>query len=137
RRELDPVEAHPARHDPRFGPFEDAQLCVAVGLERAVAVEVVRLEVEQHRNLTGELVHVFELEARELTDDPRARFDLAVELGQRAADVAGDRRLQHHAEELAGRRLAVRPGYADEPWPQQPVAELDLAPDRNAALLGL
>ena len=81
-------------------------------------VEVVGLEVEQHRNLAGELVDVLELEAGELADDAVAGLDLAVELGERAADVARDRRLQHHSEQLAGRRLAVRPGHADEPRPQ-------------------
>src|SRR4029077_13134699 len=44
---------------------------------------------------------------------------------------------EDRAEQLGGRRLAVRAGDADEPRQQQPVAELDLAPDRNAASLCL
>ena len=72
-RELDPVEPEPARHDLRARALEDAQLRVAVGLERAVAVEVVGLEVEQHRDVAGELVHVLELERRQLADDPVRR----------------------------------------------------------------
>ena len=68
------VARRPARHDRRARALEDAQLRGAVGVERAVAVEVVRLEVEQHGDVAGELVHVLELEARELADDPvRAR----------------------------------------------------------------
>ena len=100
-------------------------------------VEVVGLEVQQHRDLAGELVHVLELEARQLADDERARLDLAVELGQRAADVPRRRRVEDRAEQLGGRRLAVRAGHADEPRLQQAVAELDLAPDRHASALGL
>jgi hypothetical protein len=48
-----------------------------------------------------------------------------------AAGCAEDR-----AEQLARGRLAVRAGDADEPGPrrQQAVAELDLGPDRDAAL---
>ena len=100
-------------------------------------VEVVGLEVQEHGNLAGELVHVLELEARELADDARARLDLAVEISQRPADVPGGRRVEDRAEQLGGRCLAVRAGDADEPRLQQPVAELDLAPDRDASPLGL
>ena len=113
-RELDPFEAAAARHDLRAGALEDAQLRVAVGLERAVPVEVVGLEVQQHRHLAGELVHVLELEARQLADDERPRLDLAVEVGQRAADVPRGRSVQDRAQQLGGRRLAVRAGHADE-----------------------
>ena len=52
--ELDPVEAEPARDDLRSRPFEDAQLRVPVGVERAVAVEVVGLQVEQNGDVAGE-----------------------------------------------------------------------------------
>src|SRR5581483_4718957 len=60
----------PPGDDRRPGPLEDPQLRVPVRVERAVAVEVVRLEVEQDGDLAGERVHVLELEARELADDP-------------------------------------------------------------------
>ena len=56
-------------------PLEDAELRVAVRVEGAVAVEVVRLEIEQHSDLAGELVDVFELKGRELADDPVHRLD--------------------------------------------------------------
>src|SRR5204862_4024008 len=68
-RELDPVETESARDDLSASALEDAQLRVAVRLERAVAVEVVGLEVEQDGDLTRELVHVFELGAGDLADD--------------------------------------------------------------------
>src|SRR3954452_5035423 len=47
-RALDP---EPARRNLRAGALEDAQLRVAVGLEGAVAVEMVRLQVEQYRDV--------------------------------------------------------------------------------------
>ena len=74
--ELDAVEPEAARHDLRARTLEDAELRVAVRLEGAVPVEVVGLEVEQHRDVARERVHVLELEARELADDGRARLDL-------------------------------------------------------------
>ena len=64
------VEPEAARHDLRARALEDAQLRVAVRLERAVPVEVVRLEVEQHGDVARELVHVLELERRQLADHP-------------------------------------------------------------------
>jgi hypothetical protein len=137
RGELDPLEAEPTRDDLEPGALEDPQLGLAVGLERLVAVEVVRLEVEQHGHLTRELVHVLELEARQLADDQRALLELSVQLGQRPADVAGDGRAGDCAQQLGGGRLPVRSGDAHEARPQQPVAELDLAPDRELAALGL
>src|SRR5207248_3713792 len=137
RRELDSFEPEPPRDDLRSGPLEDPQLRVAVGLEGTVAVEMVGLEVQQHGDLASQLVHVLELEAGELADDPGARLDLAVELGQCAAHVPGDRRARHRAQELASRRLSVRAGDADQLRLQEAKAELDLAPDRDATSLGL
>src|SRR5439155_19150846 len=49
--ELDPVEAETSRDDPGAGALEDAELRVAVCLEGAVAVEMVRLEVQEHCDL--------------------------------------------------------------------------------------
>src|SRR5213596_928761 len=51
----------------------------------------------------------------------------------RSADVAGDGSVEHRAEQLARRRLPVRPGHADDRAPEQPRPELDLAPDGNPA----
>ena len=110
-----PRSPRPRGHDLHARALEDPQLGVAVGLERAVAIEVVRLEVEQHRDVAGELVHVLELEGRELADDPVGGPNRR----ERRADVPGDRdvaagRAEDRAEQLGRRRLAVRPGHADE-----------------------
>ena len=51
---------------------EDLELGGAVGLEGAVAVEVVLGEVEQHRRLGRERLGVLELERGRLGDDVRA-----------------------------------------------------------------
>ena len=109
------VEPGPCRDDLRARPLEDAQLRVAVGVERPVTVEVVGLEVEQHRDVAGQLVHVLELERRQLADDPLHRL----ERRQRRADVArhrdvASRGTEDRAEQLGRRGLAVRPGDADE-----------------------
>ena len=130
--ELDPVEPHPARHDPDARSLEDAQLRVAVGLERAVAVEVIGLEVEQHGDVARERLDVFELERRELADDPVRSADRR----KRRADVPGDRdverrRPEDRAEQLGRRRLAVRACDADElrVVRQQAPGHLDLGLD--------
>ena len=119
------------------GPLEDAQLRVAVRLEGAVPVEVVRLEVEQDGDVARERRDVLELEARELADDPRARLDLAVELGERAADVAAPRGSVASIAPSSS-SVVVLPFVPVTPTsrgPEQPVAELDLAPDRDAPRL--
>ena len=95
-------------------------------------VEVVGLEIEEDRGSRMELVDVLQLERRDLAHDA-AGADDPVELADRAADVSGDGRVQDHAEELARRGLAVRAGDRHElDAGQQPIAELELAPDRHA-----
>jgi hypothetical protein len=94
---------------------------------------MIGLEVEEDRDAGLEFVDVLELEARQLADDPVVFADLPVQVGERAAHVAGDRGLEHRAEKLARRRLAVGAGDADQAAGQEPVAELDLAPDRDLA----
>jgi hypothetical protein len=68
--ELDPFEPEPLRDDGERGALEDAQLRGAIGVERAVPVEVVGLEVEKDGDVTSERVDVLELEARQLAHDP-------------------------------------------------------------------
>ena len=127
-----------ARHDGDVAGalvLEDAQLGLEVGLEAAVAVEVVGLEVEEDGRARVKLVHVLELEGRDLADDARSGGDRPVELAERAADVASHRRAEHQPEQLARRRLAVRPGDRDELGPgEQAVAELELAPHGHPEL---
>ncbi len=103
--------------------------------KRAVAVEVVRLEIQQHRDLAGELVDILELKGRQLADDPVGGSHRR----ERPPDVARHcdrppRFAEHRAEQLDGRRLAIRSGDADDPaLRQQAEAELDLTPHRHAA----
>ena len=118
---------------------EDLQLRGEVVLERAVAVEVIGLDVEQDRPLGGELQRVLELKRARLADDDRRGREAAGQRAERRADVAGDRhrhvrRAVDVAEQLDGRRLAVRPGHGDELVGQQAPAELELAEDRHGAL---
>ena len=80
---------------------------------------------------------VLELKGRQLAHDPAVRVNRADERGQRAADVARDLDgraggAKHRPEELGRRRLPVRPGDAEHGVREQPRAELDLAPHRNA-----
>ena len=105
-----------------------------------MAIEVVGLEVQEDGDVAGERVDVLELEARELAHDPRVRRRGEGDVGERAADVAGNLDgpaggAEDRAEQLGRRRLPVRAGDADQmrAGGQQTVAELDLAPDRDAA----
>ena len=139
-RELDPVDSEPAGNDFRARALEDAELRIAVRLEGAVPVEVVGLQVEQDGDVARERVDVLELEARELADDPRVFPGHQGGVGERATDVARDQDVpvggaEDRAEQLGRRRLPVGAGDADEACAcgQQPIAELDLAPDGNAA----
>jgi len=80
-----------------------------------VPVEVVGLEVEEDADPEVQLVDVLELEGRELADDPVGGARGA----ERRADVPGDDDVapggaEDRAEELAGRRLAVRARDPDD-----------------------
>ena len=132
----------PPRHDgivARDLGLEDPQLRAGIGLERAVAVEVIRLEIEQHRDAAVERADVLELERRELADDPRIGGRVTDEAREWAADVAGDLGrhpggVEHGAEQRGRRRLAVRPGDADDRVREQAGPELDLGDDGNTEL---
>ena len=99
---------------------------------------MVGLEVEKDRDTWSQLVDVLELEARQLAHDPRIPVERFVEARQGTSDIARNHHrlsccTKHRPEQLAGRRLPVRAGHADEGISQQTKAELDLAPDRNTA----
>jgi hypothetical protein len=113
--------------------LEDPQLCVAIGVDRSVPVEVVGLEVEEQAHVRAKPVDVLQLEARDLADHHLGRRNLAVEIAERAAHVSRDRCTEHRSEQLARRRLPVRPGDADDRVREQSRPELDLAPDRDPA----
>ena len=140
-----PPESPAAR--PRRRPalvLEDAQLRVAVGVERAVAVDVVRLEVEQHGDARPQRLDVLELERRELAHDPGVRR------GTRRRATSADGRCcrpprpgrpaasKIGAEQRRRRRLPVRAGDAEDRVGEQPRAELDLGDhaDRPRARAG-
>jgi hypothetical protein len=141
-RELDPQArarngANAARYDREVLcglVLEDPELGVAVTLEGAVPVEMVRLEVEENRDPGTEFLDVLELEARELAHDPLIGLHLTDQLAQRGADVPGGPRAEHRAQQLGRGRLPVRAGDADDRILQVARSELDLTPDRRPAL---
>ena len=97
------------------------------------------VEVEQHGHLARERLDVLELEARQLAHDPRAGLDGERHLAERSVLVAGEHGVfarggEHGAEQPDGGRLPLRAGDPDHRVAgQEPPAELDLAPERNAA----
>ena len=110
---------------------EDPELGGEVGLEIAVAVEVVRRQVEEDGALGREEAGVLELEARGLADDRRLRVAPPDQARQRRADVAGDRdrlagRPPDVPEQLDRGRLAVGAGDREEAIRQLPPRQLEL-----------
>ncbi len=130
------VQLAASRYDGRCRALKDPKLRRLVRTEGVVPIEMVGLEVEQHRDLARQVVDVLELERRELADNPLGRLDRR----QRPADVPSDRDVssgsaKHRPEQLDRRRLPVRARDTDEPrFGKELVAELDLAPDRDPTL---
>ena len=100
--------------------LEGPELRGGVRLERPVPVEVVRLEVRQHRDPRPERLDVLELEA---TTARRRSTRRRLDARRRATSAAGRccRRprppappLEHRAEQRRRRRLPVRPRDADQ-----------------------
>ena len=130
-----PSRPEPARHDLRARALEDAQLRGAVGLERAVPVEVVGLEVEQHRDVAGER------RRRPRAGTTRARRRPSRRRAPTSAACRRSRRPRRRGP--AARKIApsssvvvVLPFVPVTPTKlrarrQQPVAELDLRPHRD------
>ncbi len=119
--------------------LEDPQLGGDVAAVAAVPVEVVLRQVEEHAHARTEALDVLELEARELGDDDRLGVHHARHRRQGVPDVAahGHREAgvaEDGAGELGGRRLAVGAGDADERVAEEPAGQLDLAPQRHAAM---
>ena len=118
---------------------EHPELGLGVRLQRAVPIEMVGRDVEQHADAGSQLVDVLELEARQLAHDPRALAQLTNEARDGVADVAGHRArnssgLEHRAGQARRGRLAVRAGDPDPRVlrSEQPEGQLDLAPDGHA-----
>src|SRR4029078_13050550 len=108
-------------------------------LEARVPVQVVRGEVEENGDARAEGVDVLELEARELAHDPGLLAQGAVETRERPANVPSHRHVlaggaEDLTEELARRRLAVRPGDAEDRVVEKAEPQLDLAPDGQHTL---
>ena len=115
---------------------EHLELGGAIGVEGAVAVEVVLGEVEQHPGVGREALGVLELERRRLADDRRRLRQPAIgERGERRPDVAHDlrgqaRRAVQVADQLDRGRLAVGAGDRDQLVGHEPPADLEL-PDHG------
>ena len=98
---------------------EELELRAPVGLEGAVAVEMVLGEVEQHPGLGREGLRVLELEGGGLADDGRRGVERPGQPRERGAHVARDHHRQaggpmHVPDQLDGGRLAVRSGDRHE-----------------------
>jgi hypothetical protein len=118
--------------------LEHTQLGGRVGLEGAMAVEVVGLEIEQHADMRAKRLDILELEGRELADDPGLWRDRPHKGCQRSADVACHLdlpvvRAKDLSQELARRRLAVGARDAEDGVREQACPQLDLAPHGDVA----
>ena len=121
----------------RARELDDLSLDLGIALERAVAVEVVRRDVEDHADVQARPLHRLELEARKLEHDPVLGRELGQSVEDRLADVAAD----HHrpvafgkdvAGERGGRGLAVGARDADDGAGAKLQEQVDLARDGDA-----
>ncbi|MEJ7718387.1 MAG: hypothetical protein WKF31_10640 [Thermoleophilaceae bacterium] len=120
---------------------EHPHLRRAIGLERAVAVEVVGRHVEQHRALGREAIGVLELEGGGLADHHGVRLDPPDQRRERGAHVPRHphrdaRRAVDGAEQLDRGGLAVRAGHRQEVVGDQPPRDLELPDHGHAPLPG-
>ena len=76
--------------------LKDARLGVGVGLERAVAVEMVRRNVEHHRNPRTKGLNGLQLETRYLEDHDGVRLRWLDQGDGRSANIAADRGVESH-----------------------------------------
>jgi hypothetical protein len=138
--ELDPVDPEAARDDLRARPLEDAELRARYASNVPVPVEVVGLEVERTATSHASVwtSSSWKLESSQTIHEPSRRNEGGI--GEGTTHVAGHLdlpagRAEDRAEQLGRRRLPVRAGDADQARArrQQPVAELDLAPDGDVA----
>ena len=102
-------------------------------------IEMVRREVQHHRDPRVERVDLLELKAARLDDMQRVGGRHRHLRAQRRADVAADRhlesrRLEHPPGQRGRRRLAFRAGDRDHAALQPPRRELDLGDHRDAAI---
>ena len=140
-----PGEARAEPREPRIvtadhrrrGAPEDAGLGRAVGIEPAVAVEMIGAHVEKRRDPRTQGAGRLELEAREL-DDVELRVVREQGEGGRAEIPADGRvsavRLRHGVDPGAHGALAVRPRHRDDRGASHAGEQLDLAEHRNPAI---
>ncbi len=107
------------RHERVVGLLEQGQAFLrrSVRAKIVVAVQVVGCQVEQYGDVRAQVLGVFELEARELRDDPVGGF--VDQRRERRTQVSADwnaqsARAQHLSNEHHGGALAVRSGHADQ-----------------------
>jgi hypothetical protein len=125
-------------HGPVVGglAMEHARLGGAVGLERAVPVEVIRREIQQDGDPRVECLRRFELKAADLDDMKRLGARVLDLRRQRRAEVAACRDVeaalaQHPCGERRRRRLALRSRDRNHA-PREPArCQLDLSHDRH------
>ena len=117
--------------------FEHAHFCVGVLIERAVAIEMIGRQIQQHTDLRTETFDGFQLKAADFGDRHGLVGGSFHQREQRRADVAADerrnvRRLQYVRYERCRGGLAVRAGDCDQLAAQEAPGQLDFAPDGNS-----
>ena len=118
--------------------FKQAHLCARILLKRAVAVQMIRREVQKNADVRAELRDCFQLKAADFGNRDAGvgrRFD---QRKKRNANIAAhqrdDARCFENVRDQRGRGgLAVRSRNSDQFPAQEPPGKLDFAPDRNSA----
>jgi hypothetical protein len=118
---------------------EHPRLRRRVRVERAVPIQMVRRQVEQHRDPRVERRLRRKLEGGDLDDEhvvglPGRRRERPPDVAARHGVQTG--RPQACGEQAGGGRLAVRPGHGDVRRPGEPGAEFELAPHGEPPIVG-
>jgi hypothetical protein len=118
---------------------ENPRLRRSVGFHRAMAVEMVGRQVQQHGDPWMERVRRLQLETAHLDDVKRLRCRRSDLRAERRTDVSSHHRLQsacreHTTRQRGRRRLALGPCDRDDPSAQPARRKLDLAYHPDAGL---
>ena len=121
----------------RFLIFKNAGFGINVGLERAMAVEMIGRDIEDAGNKRPKRLRGLKLEAGDFEDGESRGGSLFDQRNCRRSDIAADydrepRGSEDFASQRRGRRLAVRTGDGHRPAQQKPGREFDFADDRHA-----
>ena len=122
--------------------FENAGFCPCVSRERAVAIQVVGSDVEDHRHLRAECLYGLELKAGNLQDDDVVWFRSLDQRNRRSADIpANQGRQSASRQDLTGKRggggFAIGAGNGNDPPRQKLSRQFDLANDGLARYASL